>query len=158
MRCLTALCLLVIAACGSGARNDTSADDNKAVSPELAALDGYWTVVEGFALKDVAFDAAQATVTIGDERGNIRSYRVSAEKNADGSTLLTLTDDSGQQLRWRIALVGDHGKVRMARGDEELQPGYDTYGPEIFRDRAAAQQLASERRRQEVNRRSLMLW
>lgn len=151
MRYLTALFLLVLAACGSGTSNE-------AASPELAALDGNWTLVEGFAMKDVAVDAARGTVTIGDENGATRRYQMSAREEADGSTLLTLSHESGEQLRWRIALVGDHGRIRMARGDEELKAGYDPEGPEIFRDRAAAQQLAAERRRKDVNRRSLMGW
>lgn len=151
VRFSAALCVLVLTACGSGAGNET-------VSSELAALDGNWTLVEGSLMNDVAIDAGRRTITIGDERGEIRRYQVSAGLEPDGSTLLTLSHEAGERLRWRIALVGDHGKVRMASADEELKPGYAPEGPEIFRDRVAAQQLAAERRRREVNRGALMGW
>jgi len=144
---------VAIGACGS---DDGSQSANR-VDPELVAVGGAWTLVDQWEMLDIAVDASAGTLTVGEPDGTIRRFRVNARTEPDGSTILVLQDDS-TTMTWRLALVGNHARVRMAAGDEAPADGYAREGPELFRDAAAASLLADERRRIEATRRSIMLY
>src|SRR5690606_7697598 len=65
---------LIIAACGTGTPDTEPRGEEAAVSapaPELAALEGSWTLVEESTLRSVAVDPVARTVTLANPGGGL---------------------------------------------------------------------------------------
>jgi predicted small lipoprotein YifL len=150
------LLLVSLVACGRSGENEAE-EAPKVADPLLEQLSGSWSVVDGAQIQSVFIDPVERRLDVMDEAGAYHQYAVNASPAEDGGTLLLLSTGDGVSM-WRVALAGDHGRIRKGVDGAEPGPGYPQGVPELFRDPMVAHSLAEKRRRQQATIRMLQMF